>query len=133
MDANEIELLAEAIVRQQALAAEKAAADAEETTRVTAEADAVQAAEDRKAAEKEAAEQAEADRVATETKARVAAVLTAKTGDVFTDAAGAKHRVVGTTFDGIDTVSRDVDGGTVGNWRQWRPEGHPVIANWKKA
>jgi len=135
MDAKEIDLLAAAIVKMQAEAdAAKAAKVAEDAAKAAAK----QAEVDKKAAEeaaKVAAAQAEVDRKAAAESARVQAcvdaVLSAKVGDKFVDHGGAEHRVVGVVHEGVDTVSRDRDGGVVGNWRK----GGDVraLAGWKKA
>lgn len=131
----DIEALAEAIVRKQNEAAEKKAAEtakaAEAEAKKQAEANKVAAEKAAKEAAKLAAVQAEAERVAAETKARIEAVLFSRPGDVFVDADGAEHRVVGETHEGVDTVSRDRDGGKIGNWRAGRPD-TAVLATWRK-
>lgn len=134
MDANEIELLAEAIVRKQT---EAAAKKAEEDAKAQAEASAKQAEEAIIAAEAAAVERAKRDaeaarqhRIEEERQQRIEAVLTAKVGDVFVDHAGAEHRVVGVVTEGVDTVSKDKDGGTIGNWRRGRNSDH--LSGWTK-
>lgn len=134
MEAKDIELLAEAIVRKQAEAdAAKAAKAAEEAAKAAAK----QAEVDRQAAEaaaKAAAKQAKIDeekRKADEAaQACIDAVLSAKVGDKFVDPSGAEHRVVGSVVGGVDTVSRDRDGGTVGNWR--KGGNVSALVGWKK-
>lgn len=85
-----------------------------------AKAAAVQAEKDRVQAEKDAQAAEKREKAAAEKKAKIAAVLSAVRGDVFVDQDGAEHRVVGVIHNGIDTVSRDRDGGVVGNWRDDR-------------
>lgn len=131
MDANEIEQLAEAMVRKQAEAEAKKAADAAAAAEAQAKVDAEQAEKDRVAAERKAAERAEADRVAAEREAKVDAILSSVVGDVLLAPDGSQHRVVGVTSDGIDTVGRGSDGDVIGNWRDWKPE-VSVLADWRK-
>lgn len=132
MEDIDIDKLAEAIVRKQNEAAErKAMADAEAAKAAAKEA-AEQAELSRVAAEKEAAEQAERDRIAEAKQKHIGAILSAKPGDVFVDEDGNHHRVIGVVDGGIDTVSRDRDGGVIGNWRSWRPGEHETLLGWRK-
>lgn len=134
MDAKEIDLLAEAIVRKQI---EDAAAKEAKAAEEAAKAAAVQAEATRKALEeaaKAAAKQARSDeekRKADEAaQACIDAVLSARVGDKFVDQSGAEHRVVGSVVGGVDTVSRDRYGVVVGNWR--KGGNVSALVGWKK-
>lgn len=141
MDAKDIEALASAIVKKQNEAAEAKAAEAAKVAAAQAKEDAKKAEADAakaveadkaaaKAAAKQAADNAEAERVAAERQAHIDAVLFAAVGSVFVDTDGAEHRVVGTVGNGVDTVSRDRDGGVVGNWRVGGI--NQVISTWRR-
>lgn len=129
MDANEIEQLAAAMLRQQAEGAAKAAAEHAEANRVAAEKAAAEAA---RIEAREAPLRAERERVESERNARIGSVLGAVTRDVFVDRAGIEHRVaardersrvhtVGAGKDGetiIGAWGKDVDNSPLADWRK---------------
>ena len=132
-DELDYDKLADAMLRAQdrraAEAQEKAEADAKAAQeKWEAEAPARAEAERKAQAEADARAQAAKDR-----DDRIAGVLASETGDRFVDEDGAEHRVIGQSGGGVDTVSRDVDGGKIGKWRPRHDAASlAVLATWRR-
>lgn len=129
MDANEIEQLAAAMLRQQAEAAARTRAEQGEKDRVAAEEAAAEAA---RVEAVEAPKRAKAAADATERDARINAVLTAGPRDVFVDPSGVEHRVAARDDKGrVHTVGTGKGGETIiGAWGA-NVDNSPV-SGWRK-